>query len=55
MPYADKDSDQLAYPRSLNSITKTRLYNFDLLKPHFYIVEPGLMGIHYFSYFDKKT
>ena len=31
-------------------ITKTRLYNFDRLKHHFYIVELGVYrGIHYFS------
>ena len=32
------------------SITKTCLYNFDPLKPHFYIVKLGFTGgIHYFS------
>ena len=36
-------------------ITKTRLYNFDPLKPHFYIVKLGFYrGIHYFSYFAQK-
>ena len=33
-----------------SSITKTRLYNFDPFKPHFYIVI-----LHYFSYLAKKT
>ena len=28
------------------TITKTCLYNFDLLKPHFYIVKLGLTGVH---------
>ena len=36
-------------------ITKTCLYNFDPLKPHFYIVKLGVYrGIHYFSYFCSK-
>ena len=26
-------------------ITKTRLYNFDPLKPHFYIVKLGFTGV----------
>ena len=28
------------------SITKTRLYNFDPLKPHFYIVKLGFPGVY---------
>ena len=28
------------------SITKTCLYNFDPLKPHFYIVKLGFTGVH---------
>ena len=43
---------------SLNSvvyITKTCVYNFDALKPHFYIVKRVYRGIHYFSYFCPKT
>ena len=27
-------------------ITKTSLYNFDLLKPHFYIVKVGFTGVY---------
>ena len=27
-------------------ITKTCLYNFDPLKPHFYIVKPGFTGVY---------
>ena len=29
-----------------NRITKTRLYNFDPLKPHFYIVKLGFTGVY---------
>ena len=37
-------------------ITKTCLYNFDPLKPHFYKVKLGIYrGIHYFCYFCLKT
>ena len=28
------------------TITKTRLYNFDPLKPHFYIVKLGFTGVY---------
>ena len=35
-------------------ITKTYLYNFDPLKPHFYIVKLGFAGVCYFSYFCSK-
>ena len=28
------------------AITKTRLYNFDPLKPHFYIVKLGFTGVY---------
>ena len=28
------------------NITKTRLYNFDPLKPHFYIVKLGFTGVY---------
>ena len=27
-------------------ITKTRLYDFDPLKPHYYIVKPGFTGVY---------
>ena len=30
----------------LESITKTYLYNFDPLKPHFYIVKLGFTGVY---------
>ena len=29
-----------------DAITKTRLYNFDPLKPHFYIVKLGFTGVY---------
>ena len=29
-----------------NSITKTRLYKFDPLQPHFYIVKLGFTGVY---------
>ena len=31
---------------NLHFITKTNLYNFDPLKPHFYIVKLGLTGVY---------
>ena len=42
--------------RKCCAITKTYLYNFDPLKPHFYIYnKTGVYrGIHYFSYFCSK-
>ena len=30
----------------MKCITKTHLYNFDPLKPHFYIVKLGFQGVH---------
>ena len=35
-----------AFAASQNTITKTRLYNFDPLKPHFYIVKLGFTGVY---------
>ena len=32
--------------KKLLNITKTRLYNFDPLKPHFYIVKLGFTGVY---------
>ena len=40
---------------SLELITKTCLYNFDPLKPHFYIVNGVYRGKHYFCYFCSKN
>ena len=36
-------------------ITKTCLYNFDPLKPHFYIVKLGFTGYTLFFLFQLKT
>ena len=37
-------------------ITKTYLYNFDLLNPHLYIVKLWFTGVYIiFSYFCSKT
>ena len=38
-----------------NRITKTRLYNFDPLKPHFYKVRRGLQGYTLFFLFLLKN
>ena len=37
------------------NITKTYLYNFDPLKPHFYIVKLGFTGYTLFFLFLLKT
>ena len=42
---ANEDSDHLK---------KTCLYNFDPIKPHFYVVELGFTGINYFFLFQLK-
>ena len=36
----------VAMGQNLKTITKTCLYNFDPLKPHFYIVELGFTGVY---------
>ena len=36
------------------NITKTCLYNFDPIKPHFYIVKLGFTGVYIFSFLLKK-
>ena len=40
------DPDQTPLNTVLSSITKTYLYNFDPLKPHFYIVKLGFTGVY---------
>ena len=48
-----KTSEQLT---NLINITKTCLYNFDPLKPHFYMVKLGFTGLYInFSYFCPKA
>ena len=41
-----KDSKTNGSVTVADSITKTRLYNFDPLKPHFYIVKLGFTGVY---------
>ena len=41
-------------PNGLN-ITKTRLDNFDPLRPHFYIVKLGFTGVYIFVLISTKT
>ena len=36
-------------------ITKTRLYSFDPLKPHFYIVKLGFTGVHIIVLISVQT
>ena len=44
------------YKEELQLITKTRLYNFDPLKPSFYTVKLGFTGVYItFFYFCSKT
>ena len=56
-----KVSYQIAWVRRLfwilwvHNITKTCLYHFDPLKPHFYIVKLRFTGYTLFSYFCSKT
>ena len=40
--------------RGVCTITKTRLYSFDPLKPHFYIVKLWLTGIYIIFLFSKN-
>ena len=39
-------NEDLTKLRSNLHITKTRLYNFDPLQPHFYIVKVGFTGVY---------
>ena len=36
----------VAFDASNSTIMKTSLYNFNLLKPHFYIVKLGFTGVY---------
>ena len=49
-----KKSDPLKANNTLN-ITKTRLYNFDPLKPHFYIVKLGFTEENMILSYSVKT
>ena len=54
--YSEKTGDTQADVSVYFAITKTYLYNFDPLKPHFYIVKLGFSGVYViFSYFCSKT
>ena len=44
--YKPLPSERLNTNQTPFSITKTRLYNFDPLKPHFYIVKLGFTGVY---------
>ena len=52
--YLDTPCLQLRFHIS-NLITKTYLYNFDPLKPHFYIVKLGFTGVTLFFLFLLKN
>ena len=41
-----KDNNELNQCTVNSFITKTRLYNFDPFKPHFYIVKLGFTGVY---------
>ena len=43
-----------AYTNGVN-ITKTCLYNFDPLKPHFYIVKLGFTGVYIIFLISAKN
>ena len=55
----NEDSDQNARVRALTSrliyITKTCLYNFDPLKPHFYTVKLGFTGVYISFYISAQN
>ena len=40
------DEKRTSYDALVQPITKTRLYNTDPLKPHFYIVKLGFTGVY---------
>ena len=41
-----KKNGPMICPKNGRAITKTCLYNFDPLKPHFYIVKLGFTGVY---------
>ena len=45
-PNASAQSEQNIAIHMMKLITKTRLYNFDPFKPHFYIVKLGFTGVY---------
>ena len=40
---------------AFRNITKTRLYHFDPLKPHFYIVKLGFTGVYIISFISAQN
>ena len=42
-------------PEGITHITKTYLYNFDPLKPHFYIAKLGFTGVYIICLFLLKN
>ena len=44
-----------AYKMKIRLITKTRLYIFDPLKPHFYIIKLGFTGVYIIFLFLPKN
>ena len=42
-------------PHRLQFITKTYLYNFDPLKPHFYIVKLGFTGVYIIFFISAQN
>ena len=57
--YADEYMNQSATKPTISlvrpAITKTRLYNFDPLKPHFCIIKLGFTGVYIICLFCLKT
>ena len=54
--YMNFDTQIIPETVRMHSITKTCLYNFDPIKPHFYIVKLGFTGVYIiFFYFCSKT
>ena len=47
--------DTTEYMTGEQSLMKTYLYNFDPLKPHFYIVKLGFTGVYIISLFLLKN
>ena len=45
MSFGEFHKFPMKWPQNCN-ITKTRLYNFDPLKPHSYIVKLGITGVY---------
>ena len=53
--YLDQTSQANLNLRLAYIITKTYLYNFDPLKPHFYIVKLGFIGVYISSLPEQRS